>query len=85
MKHYLMGADGALPVYRIIGGLLEEAERPGRRKQVTNGNIFSHETTLPLIKHLTPDLPKRAAQTISTVFFFLFLFFQMLAFQLRQS
>lgn len=71
VRHCLMGADGALPVCRIIGGSLEQVERPGRRrKQVTKENIFSSEMTLPLIKHLTPDLPKRAAQNISTAFFF---------------
>lgn len=70
VKQYLMGADGALPICRIIGGSLEQVERPGRRKQVTNENIFSPEMTLPLIKHLTSDLPKRAAQNISTAFFF---------------
>lgn len=69
MKLYLMGADGALPVCRMIGGLLEQAERSGRTKQISKENIFSHETTLPLIKHLTTALPKRAAQTIPTAFF----------------
>lgn len=66
-KHHSLGADGALPVCWNIGGQLEQAERPGRRKQVIKENIFSRETTLPLIEHLT-DLPKRAAQNISTVF-----------------
>lgn len=39
-----MGADGALPGYVLscAGGSLEQAERLGRRKQVTKEYIFSH-------------------------------------------
>lgn len=69
VKQYLMGADGALPICRIIGGSLEQVERPGRRKQVTKENIFSPEMTLPLSTLLLTYL-KGLPKTFLLPFFF---------------